>query len=140
MKQFLMSIIALLTLSQVIHAQVRGNEIRVVVSPDHTDWTYELNEPCRFTVQVYKAQNLLEGVVIDYAIGPEMYPTETKKQVTMKTSKMELSGKMHVPGFFQCKVTAHVNGRTYEGFAKVAYAPEKIVATTQLPEDFNRLM
>ena len=42
--------------------------------------------------------------------------------------------------FFQCKVTAHVNGRTYEGFAKVAYAPEKIVATTQLPEDFNRLM
>ena len=45
MKQFLMSIIALLSFSQVIHAQVRGNEIRVVVSPDHTDWTYELNEP-----------------------------------------------------------------------------------------------
>ena len=138
MKQFIMSIIALLTFSQVIHAQVHPNEIRVVVSPDHTDWTYELNELCRFTVQVYKAQNLLEGVVIDYAIGPEMYPTETKKQVTMKTSKMELSGKMNVPGFFQCKVTAHVNGRTYEGLAKVAYAPEKIVATAQLPEDFNR--
>ena len=137
MKQFLMSIIALLTFSQVIHAQVHPNEIRVVVSPDHTDWTYELNEPCRFTVQVYKAQNLLEGAVIDYAIGPEMYPTETKKQVTMKTGKMELSGKMHVPGFFQCKVTAHVNGRTYEGLAKAAYAPEKIVATAQLPEDFN---
>ena len=101
MKQLLMSIIALLTFSQVIHAQVRGNEIRVVVSPDHTDWTYELNEPCRFTVQVYKAQNLLEGAVIDYAIGPEMYPTETKKQVTMKTGKMELSGKMHVPRFYQ---------------------------------------
>ena len=43
MKQLLMSIIALLTFSQVIHAQVRRNEIRVVVSPDHTDWTYELN-------------------------------------------------------------------------------------------------
>ena len=39
MKQFLMSIIALLSFSQVIHAQVHPNEIRVVVSPDHTDWT-----------------------------------------------------------------------------------------------------
>ena len=23
-------------------AQIRGNEIRVVVSPDHSDWTYRL--------------------------------------------------------------------------------------------------
>ena len=25
-------------------AQIRGNEIRVVVSPDHSDWTYRLKE------------------------------------------------------------------------------------------------
>ena len=33
-------------------AQIRGNEIRIVVSPDHSDWTYHLNEKCTFTVQV----------------------------------------------------------------------------------------
>lgn len=137
MKHFLICIIALLTFGQVTHAQIRGNEIRVVVSPDHTDWTYELNEPCRFTVQVFKAQNLLEGAVIDYAIGPEMYPTETKEQVVLKTGKLELKGKMSQPGFFQCKVKAHVEGRTYEGLAKAAYAPAQIVATAENPTDFD---
>ncbi|MGM9797319.1 MAG: acetylxylan esterase [Parabacteroides sp.] len=137
MKHFLICIIALLTFGQVTHAQIRGNEIRVVVSPDHTDWTYELNEPCRFTVQVFKAQNLLEDAVIDYAIGPEMYPTETKEQVVLKTGKLELKGKMSQPGFFQCKVKAHVEGRTYEGLAKAAYAPAQIVATAENPTDFD---
>lgn len=137
MKHFLICILALLTFGQVTHAQIRGNEIRVVVSPDHTDWTYELNEPCRFTVQVFKAQNLLEGAVIDYAIGPEMYPTETKEQVVLKTGKLELKGKMSQPGFFQCKVKAHVDGRTYEGLAKAAYAPAQIVATAENPTDFD---
>ena len=137
MKNLLICILALLTFGQVAHAQVRGNEIRVVVSPDHTDWTYKLNEPCKFTVQVYKAQNLLEGAVIDYAIGPEMYPTETKEQVVLKTGKLELKGKMSQPGFFQCKVTAHVEGRTYEGLAKAAYTPEKIVASAENPADFD---
>lgn len=37
-------------------AQIRGNEIRVMVSPDHTDWNYRLNDKCTFTVR-YGAQN-----------------------------------------------------------------------------------
>ncbi len=27
-----------------VAAQIRGNEIRVIVSPDHTDWNYRPNE------------------------------------------------------------------------------------------------
>ena len=46
-----------------LSAQIRGTEITVVVSPDHTDWKYQLKEECSFTIQVYKAQNLLPGVV-----------------------------------------------------------------------------
>ena len=38
-------------------AQIRGNEIRVMVSPDHTDWNYRLNDKCTFTVRVLKAHN-----------------------------------------------------------------------------------
>ena len=52
-------------------AQIRGNEIRVVVSPDHSDWVYRLNEKCTFTVRVLKAQNLLPDVKIDYELGPK---------------------------------------------------------------------
>ena len=34
-------------------AQIRGNEIRVMVSPDHTDWNYRLNDKCTFTAVSY---------------------------------------------------------------------------------------
>ena len=29
-----------------LSAQIRGTEITVVVSPDHTDWKYQLKEEC----------------------------------------------------------------------------------------------
>ena len=103
-------------------AQIRGNEICVVVSPDHSDWVYRLNEKCTFTVRVLKAQNLLSDVKIDYELGPEMYPTEVKKDVVLKDGT-KLQGTMKTAGFLRCKVKAHVDGRTYEGLATSAYAP-----------------
>lgn len=77
-----------------VTAQIRGNEIRVVVSPDHSDWVYRLNEKCTFTVRVLKAQNLLPDVKIDYELGPEMYPTEVKKDVVLKDGTLKLQGTM----------------------------------------------
>jgi len=118
-------------------AQVRGNEIRVLVSPDHTDWMYRLNEKCTFTVRVLKAQNLLSDVKIDYELGPEMYPVETKKSVWLKNGELKLRGTMKTSGFFRCKVTAHVGDRTYEGLATAAYAPEQLQPVTELPADFS---
>lgn len=74
-----------------VTAQIRGNEIRVVVSPDHSDWVYRLNEKCTFTVRVLKAQNLLPDVKIDYELGPEMYPTEVKKDMVLKDGYLEVA-------------------------------------------------
>ena len=90
-------------------AQIRGNEIRVVVSPDHSDWVYRLNEKCTFTVRVLKAQNLLPDVKIDYELGPEMYPTEVKKDMVLKDGTLKLQGTMKTAGFLRCKVKAHVD-------------------------------
>lgn len=119
-----------------ITAQIRGNEIRVVVSPNHTDWKYRLNEKCTFTVRVVKAQNLLEDVTVDYELGPEMYPTETKKGIVLKDGTFKVQGTMKTPGFLRCKVTAHVGGRQYQGLATAAFAPEQLQPVTQLPADF----
>ena len=117
-------------------AQIRGNEIRVVVSPDRTDWVYGLNEKCTFTVRVVKAQNLLPDVKVDYELGPEMYPTETKKDVLLKDGTLTLKASMKTPGFLRCKVKAHVGGRTYEGLATAAYAPEQLQPVSKFPDDF----
>jgi len=120
-----------------VTAQIRGNEIRVVVSPDHPDWTYRLNEKCTFTVRVLKAQNLLPDVKVDYELGPEMYPTEIKKGVVLKGGELKLQGTLKTPGFLRCKVTAHVGDRTYVGLATSAYAPEQLQPVSELPADFR---
>ena len=120
-----------------VHGQIRGNEIRVVVSPDHNDWEYALGEKCTFTVRVVKAQNLLPDVTVDYELGPEMYPTEKKEGVVLKDGTLKLRSSMKTPGFLRCKVKAHVDGRTYEGLATAAYEPDKLRPVSQLPDDFQ---
>lgn len=132
----ILSLFFCLLCTLLVSAQIRGNEIRVMVSPDRADWKYGLNEKCTFTVRVLKAQNLLPGVTVDYELGPEMYPTETKTGVVLKDGKLTLRGTMKTPGFLRCKVKAHVDGRTYEGLATAAYAPEELRPVSQLPEDF----
>ena len=124
-------------LAQSTSGQVRGNEIRVVVSPDHFDWKYNIDESSTFTIQVFKAQNLLKDVTIDYELGPEMYPTEMKKQILLKDGKLVVKGRMVEPGFLRCKVKAYVGERIYEGLATAAYQPEKITPFTTSPEDFD---
>ena len=37
-----------------IQAQIKGNEIRVVVSPDHPDSTHLRKENCSFLIEVNK--------------------------------------------------------------------------------------
>lgn len=131
----ILSLFFCLLCTLLVSAQIRGNEIRVMVSPDRADWKYGLNEKCTFTVRVLKAQNLLPGVTVDYELGPEMYPTETKTGVVLKDGKLTLKGTMKTPGFLRCKVKAHVDGRTYEGLATAAYAPEELRPVSQLPDD-----
>lgn len=136
MKKIILSLLVLLcTLS--MSAQIRGNEIRVVVSPDHPDWLYTPGEKATFTVRVLKAQNLLPGAVIDYELGPEMYPETIKKGVVLKDGTLTLQAAMKSPGFLRCKVKATVGGRSYEGLATVAYAPERLQPASTLPVDFK---
>lgn len=136
-QQFIILVLLMWTGLQTTTAQIKGKEFSVMVSPDHKDWNYKLREQCEFTVSVYDAQNLLEGAVVDYELGPVMYPEQKKQSVTLKSGKTKLKGTMKAPGYYRCKVWAHVGERTYEGLATVAYAPEKIEPATQLPADFK---
>lgn len=136
-KQFWIAGLVMCLYTASVFAQIRGNEIRVVVSPDHLDWMYQLKEKCTFTIQVYKAQNLLPDVKVDYELGPEWYPTEKKQGILLKNGKMTVNGTMTMPGFLRCKVKAYIGDKTYEGMATAAYAPEKIRPHAVLPDDFD---
>lgn len=89
----------------------------MVVSPDRIDWKCKAKEEVKFTVQVFKNENLLKDVVVDYELGPEYFPTVVKKDVRLADGKTTLKAKMNEPGFLRCRVTAKVDGRKYEGMA-----------------------
>jgi cephalosporin-C deacetylase len=118
-------------------AQAGTPLIKVIVSPDHKDWTYKVNETSKFTVQVMQYGNLLDNVTIDYETGPEALPDVQKQGVVLKNGKTEFTGTMKVPGFYRVRVWAVVDGKRYEGLATAAYEPEKIQPTVRDPADFD---
>jgi cephalosporin-C deacetylase-like acetyl esterase len=126
-----------ITFSVIAFSQSNTGLVKVIISPDHKDWTYKLNEQAKFSVQVLKYGNLMEDVIIDYETGPEAIPDVKKEGVVLKNGKSEFSGTMKVPGFYRVRVWAVVDGRRYEGIATAGFEPEKIQPTVKDPVDFD---
>lgn len=120
-----------------IQAQIRGTNIMVQVQPNHADWNYKIGEKASFEVSVLKSGTPLVGAIISYEAGPVMFPTVTKEKVELKEGKMKWTGSMNTPGFYRLKVTAHVDGKTYEGLCTAAFSPEKVQPATHCPKDFD---
>lgn len=120
-----------------LYSQYGTPLVKVIVAPDHKDWTYKTGETAKFSVQVIKYGNLLENVTVDYEAGPEMLPDIKKEGEILRNGKMEFKGTMKVPGFYRLRVWAIVDGRRYEGLATAAFEPEKIQPTAKDPADFE---
>ena len=120
-----------------LHAQIRGSEITVMVTPDHQDWTYKVGETCRFTVSVLRSGTLIDNAQVDFEAGPEMYPEVKKTGVVLKDGTMKHQGTMKVPGFYRLSVTAHVNGKDYKGACGAAFSPEQLQPSTVMQIDFE---
>jgi len=135
MKKLLLLILCM-TAFTTLSAQIRGEEIQVLVQPDHQDWTYRTGEKAAFNVSVLKSGTLLNDVSIDLAAGPEMYQ-DVKKQTVLKDGTLKLSGTMRQPGFYRVDVTAHVGGKDYKGACGAAFSPELLQPSTVMPADFK---
>jgi cephalosporin-C deacetylase-like acetyl esterase len=118
-------------------AQAGTPLVKVIVSPDHKEWAYKVNETAKFTVQIMQYGNLLDNVTVDYETGPEALPDVKKESVVLKNGKTEFTGTMKVPGFYRVRVWAVVDGRRYEGLATAAFEPEKIQPTVKDTADFD---
>jgi len=130
--------ILLTTLTLTAFGQVGTPLIKVIVSPDHKDWTYKVNEKAKFSIQVMQYGNLVENVTVDYEAGPETLPDIKEQGVVLKNGKLELTGTMKVPGFYRVRLWAIVDGRRYEGLATAAFEPEKVQPTVKDPSDFDK--
>ncbi len=126
------------TFSLSVFSQSNTGLVKVIIAPDHNDWTYKTGEQAKFSVQVLKYGNLLDNVTIDYETGPEMLPDVKKEGVVLKNGKIEFTGTMKTPGFYRVRVWAVVDGRRYEGLATAGFEPDKIQPTVKDPADFDQ--
>jgi cephalosporin-C deacetylase-like acetyl esterase len=120
-----------------LQAQPAQKLVHVIVSPNHTDWRYAVNEEVTFNVQVYRNENLLENVTVDYELGPEFFPSVKRQDVVLEKGTTTLKASMKTAGFLRCKVVAKVDGKSYEGLATAAFDENKIVPATPNPDDFD---
>jgi cephalosporin-C deacetylase-like acetyl esterase len=117
-------------------ATLRAATVRVIVAPDHRDWTYKAGETARFAVSVTADNEPVDGVTIAYTLGPDMFPGE-KKTAELPLSGLAVEGTMKDPGFLRCIVTAVVGGHSYRGLGTAAFSPELIQPTQVEPADFD---
>jgi cephalosporin-C deacetylase len=112
--------------------------VQILLTPNTQDWNYAVNQNASVQVQVLKYGVPVNGVTINYEIGPEMLPPEKKGSLQLQngTGKIEV-GSSKVPGFRQLVVRTTIDGRAYSDAIKLAFSPQQIVPTVPLPDDFN---
>ena len=132
--------ITVLFLSFVInfsYAQPVEQFIKVVVAPDHSDWTYKTGENVKFTITVLQNGNILKNVLVKYETGPERMEAPKKDSLTLPNGTLVIdAGTMKEPGFLRCIAFAIVNGKSYRGLATAAFNPLQIVPAIPNPTDF----
>ena len=136
-KIFILSVLVFFT----IGAQAtKGNKdlITIQITPDHYDWNYKIGEPAHFTISLFRDQQKLNNIKIEYAVGPEKMVPIQKDSVLLKNGSVTIkSPGMQQPGFLSCEVRATVDGFSYRNLINIAYDCEQIRPTTLLPKDFR---
>ena len=120
-----------------LSAQPVEKLVKIVVTPDHANWVYNLGEKANFQVTVMKNSEPIQNVKIKYEFGPEMMTPTKKDSAVLKDGQFRIDGgTLKEAGFLRCKVSTVVDGARYENLATAAYSPEQINPTTELPADF----
>ena len=120
-------------------AQPIEQRIKVIVAPDHSDWTYKVNEKVKFTISVLQDGNLLKGAIIKYEVGPEKMEAIKKDSIILSSGTISVDGgSLKIGGFLRCVVIAKVEGKEYRGFATAGFDPLTIQPTVENPTDFKQ--
>ena len=120
-------------------AQPTEQRIKVIVAPDHSDWTYKVNEKVKFTISVLQDGNLLKGAKIKYEVGPEKMEAIKKDSIILSSGTISVDGgSLKIGGFLRCVVIAKVEGKEYRGFATAGFDPLTIQPTVENPTDFKQ--
>jgi cephalosporin-C deacetylase len=126
-------------LSVSLQAQPTEKFIKVIVAPDHEDWTYKPGEKVKFTIMVLQNGNPVKNATVRYEIGPEKMDPNKVDSTALKAGTLTVdAGTLRSPGFLRCIATAFVDGKEYKGLATAGFDPLKISPTVENPSDFQK--
>jgi cephalosporin-C deacetylase len=121
-----------------VAAQPVEQIVKLMVAPDHADWTYKTGEHARFTITVYQYGNILKNAAVRYEIGPEKMDPLLKDSLDLTNGTLTVDGgTMNTGGFLRCMVVAKVAGKEYRKTATAAFDPQAIRPTVTNPGDFT---
>jgi len=116
---------------------VYGENIKVLVTPDHEDWKYITGDSVRFIVNI--SGDVAKEYSVSYEIGPERMTPIVKESFQSSHSNFVIrGGTMHSPGFLRCTVTVSIDEKSYSETATAAFEPEQIKPTVKCPRDFKK--
>jgi cephalosporin-C deacetylase len=118
-------------------AQPPGQMVKIVIAPEHTNWTYHQGEKVKFTGTVLQYSQPVKNVKIYYEVGPEKMEPVKKDSLTLADGKFMIDGgTMNTAGFLRCIVVAEVNGKRYRNLATAGFDPESIKPAIENPGEF----
>lgn len=138
LKHLLLSVL-LLIVAGFADAQPVEQFVKVVVAPDHDDWTYKPGELVTFQISVLRNGNPLKNATVSYQIGPEKMDAVIKKD-GVQAPKGVLTvngGTMKIAGFLRCTAEVQYEGKTYKGLATAGFDPLTIRPTVEEKADFK---
>jgi cephalosporin-C deacetylase len=118
-------------------AQYRVATIQVRIAPDHRDWTYRLGESAKFRIMVTADNTPVDNATATWSVGPDMMPGEKKSALVPLDGLVVDGGTLTTGGFIRCKASVEFAGKTYQGSATAAFAPETIQPYQTEPADFD---
>ena len=135
MKRFLFLASVLVALC--CHAARVTDMVELRVAPAGGEWTVEVGHEVAFTFLLTESNVGLNGVYVDYEIGPDlMAPTITGKAEVKNGVATVDGGTLAQPGFLRCKASCKVDGKTYSAMGTIGFSPEDIRPTVAYPADF----
>jgi cephalosporin-C deacetylase-like acetyl esterase len=120
-----------------LQAQPAEQFVKIIVAPDHEDWTYKTGEKVKFSISVWHNGNPVRDARVRYEIGPEkMEPVIKESAVLSKGTLTVDGGTLKTAGFLRCIAYAEVDGKQYKGLATAAFDPLTIAPAIENPGDF----
>src|SRR5687768_17651235 len=83
-------------------AQPPGQMVKIVIAPEHTNWTYRQGEKVKFMGAVLQNSHPVTNAKIYYEVGPEKMEPVKKDSLTLLDGKFSIDGgTMNAAGFLR---------------------------------------